>query len=287
MASVADVMTPEVATIGPDAAVGRATELMENLRIGGLPVVEGGLLIGILTSRDVRRTHPNRLVADAMSCQVVTVPPETSLWEARDLLIRHGIERLVVVREGCPVGVVTKERVNAELNKYVDALTGLNGAAFLRRQAMHLLESGMEVTVIFMDLDNFGLIDKEIGHVRGDEILQQAARVLRAVVEDGVDQLCRYAGDEFAVVTVRPLEEAQRLAASMVSALAGTDWPHGLRVTASAGLAGGRRSNPREDQDPTMAVSNLINMASLACTAAKRGRGPVLVADQIALQEAT
>lgn len=285
-ASVGEVMTADLATIGADAAVGRAAALMEELRIGGLPVVEADRLVGILTSRDVRRAHPNRLVADAMTRRVITVPPEASLWEARELLVRHGIERLVVVRGERPVGIVTRARIDAELSKYVDALTGLNGAAFLREHAMRLLEGGAEIAVIFLDLDNFGAIDKELGHVRGDEVLQRAAQVLRAVVREGVDHLCRYAGDEFAVVTVRPLAQARRLAARLVAALARADWPHGVRVTASAGLAGGRRSHPPEGDEGSVTVSNLINMASLACTAAKRERTRVMVVGQVALQGA-
>ncbi|MEW6661946.1 MAG: CBS domain-containing protein [Bacillota bacterium] len=191
MVSIGDIMTRDPLTIGPSESVEYAAALMNQHRIGCLPVVENGRLVGIITSRDVRCSHFNRLVADAMSKQVVVVSMECSLWEAKELLERHGIERLVVVKDGRPVGIVTKSQLYAELGKRVDALTGLDRAEFLQRKATEFLQDKKEIAVIFLDLDNFGAIDKERGHVLGDKILQQVAQVLRSVVEDGADYLCR------------------------------------------------------------------------------------------------
>jgi diguanylate cyclase (GGDEF)-like protein len=286
MFSIGDIMTRDPLTIGPGESVEHAAALMNQHRIGGLPVVEDGRLVGIITSRDVRCSHFNRLVADAMSKKVVVVSTDCSLWEAKELLGRHGIERLVVVRGGRPVGIVTKSQLYAELGKHIDALTGLDRAEFLQRKAAEFLQDGKEIAIIFLDLDNFGAIDKERGHVLGDKILQQVAQVLRSVVEDGFDHLYRYAGDEFAVVTTRPFEDAKKLALRMVTALAEESWPHGLKVTGSAGLAGGRRSDPRSEETKAYTVSDLINMASLASTKAKKENKPIVVAGLVELKEA-
>lgn len=286
MCSIRDIMTRDPLTIGPGESVEHAAALMNQHRIGGLPVVEDGRLVGIITSRDVRTSHFNRLVADAMSKQVVAVSMECSLWEAKELLERHGIERLVVVKDRRPVGIVTKSQLYVELGKHIDALTGLDRAEFLQRKASELLQNGKEIAIIFLDLDNFGAIDKERGHVVGDKILQQVAQVLRSVVEDGVDCLSRYAGDEFAVVTTRSLEDAKKLALRMVTALAEESWSHGLKVTGSAGVAGGRRSRSRSEGKKAFTVSDLINMASLASTRAKKEKKPVLVAGLVELKEA-
>lgn len=286
MLSIHDIMTREPLTIGPCESVERAAALMNQHRIGGLPVVEDGRLVGIITSRDVRSSHFNRLVADAMSKQVVVVSTECSLWEAKELLERHGIERLVVVKDRYPVGIVTKSQLYIELGKHIDALTGLDRAEFLQRKASELLQKRKEIAVVFLDLDNFGAIDKELGHVSGDKILQQAAQALRSVVEDGVDYLSRYAGDEFAVVTTRPLEDANKLALRMVTALAEESWSHGLKVTGSAGVAGGRRSCSRAEGNKACTVSDLINMASLASTRAKKENKPVVVAGLVELKAA-
>lgn len=286
MFSICDIMTRGPLTIGPGESVERAAALMNQHRIGGLPVVEDGRLIGIITSRDVRTSHFNRLVADAMSKQVVVVSGECSLWEAKELLEQHGIERLPVVKDGRLVGIVTKSQLYAELGKRIDALTGLNRAEFLQWKASEFLQGGQEIAIIFLDLDDFGAIDKELGHVMGDRILQQAAQVLRSMMEDGIDYLCRYAGDEFAVVTLRPFEEAKKLALRMVTALIEESWPHGLKVTGSAGIAGGRRSCSRPEGDEACTVSDLINMASLASARAKKERKPVIVAGRVELKEA-
>ncbi len=286
MLSVGDIMARDLVTIGPDESIERAAGLMNRYRVGGLPVVRDGRLVGIITSRDVRGSHGNRLVVDAMSKQVVVVSEDCSLWEAKELMEQHGIERLVVVEDGRPVGVITKSRLYAELGKYVDALTGLHRAEFLQRKAADLLQQGKEIAIIFLDLDDFGAVDKELGHVWGDKILQQVAQVLRGVMEDGVDYLSRYAGDEFAVVTTRSFDEARKLAWRMVRVLAEERWPHGVSVTGSAGVAGGRRGYMREEANEKWTVADLINMASLASTRAKKDRKPVIVVGRVELQEA-
>lgn len=286
MLSIGDIMTRDPLTIGTGESVEYAAALMNQHRIGGLPVVEDGRLVGIITSRDVRCSHFNRLVADAMSKQVVVVSMGCSLWEAKELLERHGIEHLVVVKDGWPAGIVTKSQLYAELGKHIDALTGLDRAEFLQRKASEFLQDEKEIAIIFLDLDNFGAIDKELGHVLGDKILQQAAQVLKSVVEDGVDYLSRYAGDEFAVVTTRPFEDAKELALRMVTALAEESWPHGVKVTGCAGVAGGRRSRSRPEGNEVHTVSDLINMASLASTRAKKEKKPVVVAGLVELKEA-
>ncbi|MDA8097256.1 MAG: CBS domain-containing protein [Clostridia bacterium] len=282
---VQDIMSQPLVTISSDWSVRDAVELMDRMKIGSLPVVEDERLVGIVTSRDVRGAHPNRLVADVMRMDVVTVTPESSLWEAKELLEQHGIERLVLVERDSPVGIVTKSRLYAELGKHVDSLTGLERAGLLQRKAAELLTQGEEITVIFLDLDDFGVIDKEYGHVFGDEILMLVAKTLRGLMTDDVDCLCRYAGDEFAVVTARPLDEAKQLALRMVTALRTESWPRGVKVTGSAGVAGGRRHPGRQAGNEICTVSDLISMASLASTSAKKDRKPVVVAGKVELTE--
>ncbi|GAW91427.1 CBS domain-containing protein [Calderihabitans maritimus] len=284
MLNVSNIMTRELVTVSAGDCVGRAAALMEQFKIGGLPVVEDGKLVGIITSRDIRRCHPNRLVADAMSKKVITVTRESSLWEAKELLERYEIERLVVVDGNRPVGIVAKSQLYAELGKHVDALTGLDRAVFLQRKAAELLQEGKEIAVIFLDLDNFGTIDKKLGHVLGDEVLRRVAEVLKGLIEEGTDYLCRYAGDEFAVVTIRPFEEARKLAWQMVAALAEEKWPGGIKITGSVGVAGGRRRSSRDEGNESCTVSDLINMASLASTRAKREGKRVVVADEVEMR---
>ncbi|MDI6710998.1 MAG: GGDEF domain-containing protein [Bacillota bacterium] len=275
MSDISEIMTRELVTVTPNDCVGRVVSLMEQFKIGGMPVLAEGRVVGIVTSRDVRRSHPNRLVADAMNSPVVTVLPTCSLWEADRVLRRYGIERLVVVEKGSLVGLVTKSRLSAELGKHLDSLTGLSRAEFIKRKAQELVGEGKDVTVLFLDLDDFGAIDKELGHVQGDEILRRVADILKRMVRPGADYLGRYAGDEFAVVTTRSLDDAVSLAGRMVSAIGEEQWPQGAKVTGSAGVAGWKRIS-RHNGGRT--VEDLINLASLACTKAKRCGEPVVVA---------
>jgi len=92
-------------TIGPQAALQEALDLMSANRISGIPVVEGatngtpGKLVGILTNRDVRfATDPRQKVAELMTKErLVTVREGVSQGEAKRLLHQHRIEKLLVV----------------------------------------------------------------------------------------------------------------------------------------------------------------------------------------------
>ena len=102
-------------TITPDATLADLRALMDRHRISGIPVVEarGGLngkLIGIITNRDVRFADDmNASVASMMTREnLVTVKPGVDQAEARRLLHKHRIERLLVVDDaGHCVGLMT------------------------------------------------------------------------------------------------------------------------------------------------------------------------------------
>jgi len=285
--TIEGLINHQLYTIEPLASVGRAALIMECYRIGSLPVVEKGKLVGIITSRDIRRSHPNRLVADAMTREVITIPPTVSLTEAQKLMAKYKIERLVVAREKDVIGIVTYAHIMAEIGRYTDSLTGLNKAEIFYEKALELLKEGREIAVVFLDLDNFGLINKEYGHIYGDNVLRQTALILNNLIDMNKETSCRYAGDEFALVTTRTLAEAEKLALQMVQSIANENWPGKIKVTISAGVAGGRRAIIRAaDEDSGYIVKNLINMASLASTRAKNLNKPVVVVEAIEFKEA-
>jgi IMP dehydrogenase len=93
-------MIVDPVTIGPDRPVSDALDLMERYRISGVPVVlEDGRLVGILTNRDLRFEMRTSLpVAEIMTKEnLITVPVGTTLQEARGILQRHRVEKLLVV----------------------------------------------------------------------------------------------------------------------------------------------------------------------------------------------
>ncbi|MBI1179630.1 MAG: IMP dehydrogenase [Alphaproteobacteria bacterium] len=99
-------------TISPDATLAEALQLMADNRISGIPVVEpgSGRLVGILTNRDVRFAEtPGQPVRELMTKDnLVTVRDGVDKEEAKRLLHRHRIEKLLVVDEAyrC-VGLIT------------------------------------------------------------------------------------------------------------------------------------------------------------------------------------
>ncbi|MQL51677.1 CBS domain-containing protein [Desulfofundulus thermobenzoicus] len=274
MTCVENIMSREIMTVSPLDSVRKAADMMNDLKIGCFPVVDGGRLVGIITSRDVRYSHPNRLVIDAMSKDLVTVTPSCSIWEAAETMERHGIERLVVTENGNLLGIVTKLQVYHELGKHIDPLTGLNRAEYLYHTADKLIRNNTAVTIIFIDLDGFGEIDKEHGHIVGDEVLRRVGLVIKAHTEENLDYPCRYAGDEFAVVTVRPADTAKEYALQIVNAIANNNWHDRMKITASAGVINWR---PLMNNDCD--IRKLINTASLASTRAKKKGVPVVTVD--------
>ncbi|HVG29309.1 MAG TPA: IMP dehydrogenase [Pyrinomonadaceae bacterium] len=93
-------MIVDPVTIRPDRPVSEALAVMERYKISGVPVVdEGGHLVGIITNRDLRfETRFKIPVSEVMTPQpLVTVPVGTTLDEARVVLQKHRIEKLLVI----------------------------------------------------------------------------------------------------------------------------------------------------------------------------------------------
>ena len=89
-------------TVRPEQRISAAKELMERYRISGLPVtLEDGTIAGIVTNRDLRfETNFSRSISEVMTREgLVTARPGTSLEEAKILLHKHRIEKLLVVDE--------------------------------------------------------------------------------------------------------------------------------------------------------------------------------------------
>ncbi len=97
-------------TISPDATLGDLKAIKERHRISGIPVVsETGKLEGIITNRDVRfATDLNLRVGDLMTRKLVTVREGVDRADARKLLHKHRIEKLVVIDDaGHCMGLIT------------------------------------------------------------------------------------------------------------------------------------------------------------------------------------
>mgnify|MGYP002525117887 FL=1 len=113
MVALSDVMTPDVVTLSSEASVGDAAKVMVRGGFGSVVVVQGRMLLGILTERDVLRAAAAE--DDLRAAPVerwMTPEPETALpaldsEEAVSLMLSRGFRHLPVVQDGELLGMVS------------------------------------------------------------------------------------------------------------------------------------------------------------------------------------
>ncbi len=167
-------------TILRGSSVKDALDMMEEYHIGGIPVVdENGMLVGIVTNRDLRfESNLGRPIDEVMTSKdIITTDQSTNLEEAARILQRHKIEKLPVVdSKGKLVGLVTYKDITKAKDKpnaCKDALGRLRVAAGIgvtpdsMDRAEALVAAGVDALVI----------DTAHGHSKG------VIGVLRAVKE--------------------------------------------------------------------------------------------------------
>jgi IMP dehydrogenase len=101
-------MVLQPVTVKPDQSLREALGIMREHDISGVPVVEGNRPVGILTSRDIRfEQNLDQPVRALMTVKLVTVSPGVTNEDARRLLHKHRIEKLLVVEKEQLVGLIT------------------------------------------------------------------------------------------------------------------------------------------------------------------------------------
>ena len=86
-------------TLSPDESIARAAEIMNSSRISGLPIIENGRLVGILTRRDLKfQSNAAVRIREVMTKDnLVTAPYDTTLAEAEEILQNNKVEKLLIV----------------------------------------------------------------------------------------------------------------------------------------------------------------------------------------------
>ncbi len=166
-------------TMDPDQKIVDALKVMEKYRISGVPVTKNGKLVGIMTNRDLRfETNIHQPISNVMTKdKLVTVPPGTTLEEAKYHLHKHRIEKLLVVDDaGVLKGLITIKDIE-KVRKYphackddlgrlrVGAAVGVG--ADLDQRTAALVAAGVDVLVI----------DTAHGHSQG--VIDTVARIRR------------------------------------------------------------------------------------------------------------
>jgi IMP dehydrogenase len=198
-------MVVDPVTIEPDAPVHRAVALMRQHEISGIPVTKNGRLVGILTNRDLRfERNLDQLVQEVMTRELITCREGITQDEAKELLHRNRIEKLLVVDDKFELkGLITIkdiEKTLAHPNAAKDSkgrlLVGAAvGTAPDRDERVHaLLAAGCDVIAV----------DTAHGHSRGViETVRELKRNFRGIeivagnvaTSEGAAALCEAGAD--------------------------------------------------------------------------------------------
>jgi IMP dehydrogenase len=202
--------------IGPDATLADALEVMRRNGISGIPVVENGgtgghhvgRLVGILTNRDVRfASNPQQRIYELMTREnLVTVRDGVSQQEAKRLLHKHRIEKLLVVDDAfrC-VGLVTvkdieKAQLNPNASKDEQGRLRVAAATTVGDQGIERTERLVDAGVDLVVVDTaHGHSERVLETIRRVKLMSNSVQVLagnvatadgaRALVDAGADAI--------------------------------------------------------------------------------------------------
>src|SRR5690606_25292494 len=153
-----------------------------------------------------------------------------------------------------------------DIKSKTDHLTGVFNRQGLEDALQVALNERREnqnpLSLIMFDLDHFKLINDNHGHLVGDEVLTQVADLVQKHVRKN-DVFARWGGEEFVLVCKdSTAKEAEFLAEKLRELISLHEFPHGLKVTASFGVA---------DIKPEQTLDTLFRNADLALYRAKNG----------------
>jgi IMP dehydrogenase len=199
-------MIVEPVTLPPGALVRDALELMAHYKVSGIPITdEHGILVGILTNRDLRFEDDAMQPVSALMTvrNLITAPVGTTLAEAEEILHRHKVEKLPVVdADGRLRGLITVKDIQKKIQYpqatkddrgrlCVGAAVGVGPDAVERAQA--LVAAGVDVLVVdTAHGHSYGVIEmvrkikdaSAIGVIAGNIATAEAAQ---ALIDAGVD----------------------------------------------------------------------------------------------------
>jgi len=252
-------------------------------------VLERAVSVSILPAVDVRCINVGTRPSDAT--RIAIGGAETPFGEmCTERSPALSSDELLFLQAGANIlaDAITRQRAEHDTRHRAlhDALTGLpNRVLLLDRLTVALSQarrSGM-LAVLFLDLDDFKLINDSRGHSAGDELLQGLAARLAGLMRPG-DTLARFGGDEFCIVCggLSGEDEAVRIAQRLIEALALpislTTGEHFVSASIGISLATGA-GRPAED---------LIREADAAMYRAKdAGRGRLELFDEVMRENAT
>lgn len=280
MKRVLDILDKNFHKVDVLDGVKKVQEIFYQNNIECSAVYDKKKLVGVLTLRELGIAHPNRIVADVMIDRYMCVGSKTYIWEIKNLFdLNQELDVIFVEEKSKVIGYITRNQLKIELGKHIDLLTGLYKSDYLFYNMYNLIEQRKEISLIFIDLNNFGYIDKKFGHINGDLVLKIVADILRKNIQPD-NFLCRYAGDEFAILTCYDVDKCKLLSEKIITEIKKYNYPYSIPVSASVGIAY-CNFNDRIIDNRIATIRNLVNAASLASTKAKQGinNNPIIIQD--------
>lgn len=148
--SITEIMTVDVATIGPERSVADAISLMVERKLSCVLITRDGKAEGILTEKDILRTvlglgkDPHEIcVVDVMSFPLTTVSPSHSVLSVSRMMDDQHLHRLVVADENGTLGIITRTDIIKGYQSYAERE---------HRRELHLLTHA-EDAIVLLDVD--------------------------------------------------------------------------------------------------------------------------------------
>ncbi|SHK18098.1 GGDEF domain-containing protein [Paramaledivibacter caminithermalis] len=276
MRSVSEIMLKNFRNINLLDGVKKAQDFVINEGIDYFPVIDQKEIVGILTYRDLIKAHPNRIVADAMNDTIISISSSASIWEAKEIFDNNDIDAVLIIDNEELTGIITRNLLYAELGKHTDLLTGLYKTDYIYYHTRKLISSKKNPAIIFIDVNNFGYIDKKYGHIQGDIILKEIASILKQSMNSETF-LCRFGGDEFTILTPYDLDRCINFTKKILSKISNYNFINNIKINVSAGIA--LNSHEADCSDIISIIYDLINRASLASTKAKKEKHSYHIAE--------
>ena len=184
-----------------------------------------------------------------------------ALLQATDTVVDIHVDLVRMLAE------VEKENKHLRSLSLTDDLTRLYNYRFFSKQLeieiARTRRTGHPCSLMMIDLDNFKLLNDTYGHVAGNNFLMEVANTIGQKLRP-IDILCRYGGDEFAVIMpATGLFDAMRIGQRLRESMSRIPWKLDRAVSASIGLA-------EYQPDSKQEASEFINMADRALYKAKK-----------------
>lgn len=178
-----EIMIRDVVIASPNQTIESVWKAMTEQDISGIPILDNGQLVGIISRRDIRpivKAEPNKKIAEVMTRDVVTARESVKVEEAIDIMYENKVERLPVINEkGDLVGMISMQNI-LERRQYPNA--NKNGNDQLRVAAA---VGPFDIErAIALDKAGVDAICVDCAHAHNMKVVESARRIKKMVSAD-------------------------------------------------------------------------------------------------------